>query len=450
MKKLNEDNFPKHELLIDKLPCIFAIINIDRQFINWNKRFEAEIGYDANEIAAMSPEMLFSESYRPLIQEKIEETFNTGHVELEIYITAKSGKQIPYYITADLTEYNNQNCITAIGINITDRKSIENRLANTEERNNLALAGIDAGIWDFYDFENKLLYLSPKYLELIGRKSEKRIYSLEEVESWIYPSDLKALQDTFYYHVNYHTEHYQHEARFILPDGSYKWFSFSGKAGYDKAGNPKRATGSIIDIDSRKKTEAKLLEHEEQLTLFFEHSPVALAMFDRNMCYVAASKRWIHDLKMDSESVIGKSHYKLFPEITDEWKAIHQRVLNGETIRNNEEAFIRKDGAVDWLRWEVLPWHKVNGEIGGIIIFTEVITEQKEGELKFRNLVEKSLVGVYIIQEEKYVYVNPKYCEIFGYTEEELIGQSPLDLVYEPDRHIAEETKPDANAVKEL
>ncbi len=42
--------------------------------------------------------------------------------------------------------------------------------------------------------------------------------------------------------------------------------------------------------------------------------------------------------------------------------------------------FPRLDGRVDWLRWEVLPWYEQNGDVGGIIIFTENITDRKQAE----------------------------------------------------------------------
>jgi PAS domain S-box-containing protein len=66
---------------------------------------------------------------------------------------------------------------------------------------------------------------------------------------------------------------------------------------------------------------------------------------------------------------------------------------------------------------------------GKIALFSRDITSRKiaetelrEAEEKFRKLVEQSLVGVYIIQDGKFAYVNPKLCEEYGFTQEELIG----------------------------
>jgi PAS domain S-box-containing protein len=58
----------------------------------------------------------------------------------------------------------------------------------------------------------------------------------------------------------------------------------------------------------------------------------------------------------------------------------------------------------------------------------------KESEQKFRDLVEKSLVGVYLVQDGIFKYVNAKFAEIHDYTVEELIGQeTPLSLVFQDD-----------------
>jgi PAS domain S-box-containing protein len=52
-----------------------------------------------------------------------------------------------------------------------------------------------------------------------------------------------------------------------------------------------------------------------------------------------------------------------------------------------------------------------------------------DAEEKFRSLVENALVGIYILQEDSYSYVNPKYEEIFGYSKGELLGRNAWDVV---------------------
>ena len=121
-------------------------------------------------------------------------------------------------------------------------------------------------------------------------------------------------------------------------------------------------------------------ESEERLRLFIEHAPVALAMFDRDMRYLAVSRRWITDYGLNERDVIGHSHYEIFPEATDRWKAVHQQGLAGAIVREEQDLFQRADGSERWLCWEVRPWKTDEGRVGGIVIFTEDITERKRAE----------------------------------------------------------------------
>lgn len=116
---------------------------------------------------------------------------------------------------------------------------------------------------------------------------------------------------------------------------------------------------------------------EELLRLFIQHSPVALAMLNTDMRYLMTSERWLSDYGLLGRTLDGLSHFEVFPDLTEGWKAVYQRALSGETIKAAEDAFVRLDGSSQWLRWEVLPWYKSEHEVGGLIIFSEDITEQK-------------------------------------------------------------------------
>ncbi len=190
----------------------------------------------------------------------------------------------------------------------------------------------------------------------------------------------------------------------------------------------------VLDIDyaidnfalnsERQQIQMALKESEEKFRLFIRYSPSAIAMFDRNMCYLAYSDRWLFDYKLEKQSLVGRSHYDVFPDLPENWKEVHQRTLKGAIERSEADKFLRADGRIDWVRWESHPWLASDGTIGGIIIFSEVITDRKlseialvESEIKFRAIIESSPVAMAVNDEHQNItYLNPKFAETFGYT----------------------------------
>ena len=157
-----------------------------------------------------------------------------------------------------------------------------------------------------------------------------------------------------------------------------------------ESGGKKTFTVIVRDISDRLKADEALRESQLRLQLFIEHAPAALAMFDRDMNYIQVSQRWLSVYGLDERAVSGTSHYGVFPEIPQQWKEVHQRGLAGEVLRGESDRFVRLDGTEHWIRWETRPWYQSAGEVGGIVIFTEDITERKRAEDALRMNVAKT------------------------------------------------------------
>jgi PAS domain S-box-containing protein len=123
-----------------------------------------------------------------------------------------------------------------------------------------------------------------------------------------------------------------------------------------------------------------LHESEERLRMFVEHAPSALAMFDREMCFLSVSHRWLKDYNLKQRDILGRSLYEVFPELPESLREIHRRGLVGEVVLAEADPFKRADGSTQWFRWEMRPWYDASGEVAGIVIFTEDITERKLAE----------------------------------------------------------------------
>jgi PAS domain S-box-containing protein len=135
------------------------------------------------------------------------------------------------------------------------------------------------------------------------------------------------------------------------------------------------------ELVERRRIEVDLRESKEKLSLFVKYAPVCVAMFDRNMHYITASQHWVNVYHLGSiEGILGRSHYELLPNISNYWRQVHQQGLAGMVTKCDEDRFILPDGSLQCLRWEVHPWRTDTGEVGGILIFVEDITERHQAE----------------------------------------------------------------------
>lgn len=141
-------------------------------------------------------------------------------------------------------------------------------------------------------------------------------------------------------------------------------------------------TTAVRDVTVRREAEAALRAGEEVLRLFIEHAPAAIAMLDTEMRYLRYSQRWLTDYHLEGRHLLGRSHYEIFPDLPERWREVHRRVITGAIECCSEDAFPRVSGKVEWIQWEARPWRKADGRIGGLIFFTQVVTQRKEAEAR--------------------------------------------------------------------
>ena len=269
---------------------------------------------------------------------------------------------------------------------------------------------------------------------------------------------------------------YELEVEVVRADGRHGWAMARGEAVSDGEGNIVELRGMLQDISARKAIEQALRDSEERQRYFIRHAPAALAMFDRDMRYLAVSRRWMDDFRLGDRDIIGQVHYEVFPEIGEPIKAVHRRALAGEVVRKDEDLFERLDGSRQWLRWEARPWHDRDGAVGGILVFTEDITARKEAELalaaaqartleeqrqarlaalnlmedavaarrqleagnrslmasekRFHDIVKASADWVWEVDAQgRYTYVSDSVTQLLGYAPEDLLGKTPFAIM---------------------
>ena len=172
------------------------------------------------------------------------------------------------------------------------------------------------------------------------------------------------------------------------------------------------------------------------LRAFVEKAPMGVLMLDRRMRGIQVSQRWLDDVSMTRDYVIGRGHYGCFPDLPAHWKDLHRRGLAGESLPGNEERYLTPDGRTHWVTWSITPWGDSGETTGGILISSDDVTtrieaqeEANRGQATIRALLESTTQSIIAIDPAgKIVPLNGTTGRMFGYSREELLGQ-PLDLL---------------------
>lgn len=173
-------------------------------------------------------------------------------------------------------------------------------------------------------------------------------------------------------------------------------------------------------------------------------APLGVAIFDRQMRYLAASSRFLTDQGLPGDTpLVGRLHYEVFPEVPQRWRSLHARALrDGEEFSHDADPFVGKDGGVDWIRWSLKPWRADDGQIGGLVLYTEVVTPGVEArrrleaaEARYRAVFDQAAVGVArVAPSGLFLEVNDRFCAITHYDRGELLARTYQDITHADDR----------------
>jgi PAS domain S-box-containing protein len=289
-----------------------AIISktLDGIITSWNPGAEKIFGYTPDEVIGKHIFTLIPPD-RHNEESEIVAHLKQGHPvdHFETIRLKKDGTPINVSLTISPVK-NSLGIVTGaskIARDITDKIKAQNELQERELRYNAALQGIEAGVWDYYDLQNQLFLLSPRYLHLLGREYEDRPYKQHELESWIDADDYKLSEAAFADYLSNKIPHYKIDLRYIMPDGSKRWFSNSGKVAYDSNGNIKRIVGSIVDIHEKKIAEEAIRASEETQRLIMESSLDAVVCINMKGEITLWSKRAEETFGWKAEEAIGKT-----------------------------------------------------------------------------------------------------------------------------------------------
>ena len=191
-----------------------------------------------------------------------------------------------------------------------------------------------------------------------------------------------------------------------------------------------------------KERSADFHKSEEKYHSLIEHASDAIYVLDfkrtftdvnESMCKMTGYTRE-ELLQLKVEAIIDPDELKIDP-LPDTMDTSGQSIVR-------ERKFMRKNGQRFTVEINV---KKFTDNL--ILVIARDVSDRKkmeaglkEAELKFRTIAEKSMVGVYIVQDGKFIYVNPRFAEVFGYEPDELVGTVSVEtIIHETYRTIVTE-----------
>jgi PAS domain S-box-containing protein len=176
--------------------------------------------------------------------------------------------------------------------------------------------------------------------------------------------------------------------------------------------------------------EKELSRERNLLRTVLDSLPFSLYIKDTNLKKLLANKTELEYANRSEEEVIGKDDFELFPPEQAEifLKDDLQVIEKGIPIIEKIEFLQLPDNRKRWLSTTKLPWKDEKGKIIGLVGFGFDISDRVEDDKKIRILTEtvkQSPTSIIIANIEGTIeYVNPRFEEMTGYIQSDMIGKN--------------------------
>lgn len=306
------------------------------------------------------------------------------------------------------------------------------------------------GTWEWNLITGKVV-INDRWAEMLGyTKDELEPVTFATFENLVHPEDLVVADAQLKEVIAGKRDFYDVEVRMRHKDGHYHWMNDQGNiTKRDRHGKPLFFCGSHSDISVRRRQKEEIQHQHDLMNHIIDHMNSGIAVHDKDLNYIYVSKHYRDQYNIE-EDIIGKHHYEVFPDLPQKWRDVHQRSLKGEVVSADRDEYVHEDGTVETTRWECRPWYDNNGDIGGIIVYTEVINDfiEIEQELKqskdlLEHIIASVPVGIAVMTtppDPTFHYINDRFYEIFGLDSHKIERWDFWDQVFD-DPAMREENK---------
>jgi PAS domain S-box-containing protein len=286
-------------------------------------------------------------------------------------------------------------------------------------------------------------YYSPEYFKILGYENNEFVPSYDHWVGLVHPADRPIATESQARFMLNDLPEYDVEYRMLTKNDGYKWFLTRGfHVGKDAEGNWEKIVGIVTDIDKHKKNQEQLQENEMRLILALETAKEGIWDWSLEQHTYYHSDTYFHILGYQPNEVDLTFKFwvdSLHPDDRERMINLELQCLSGELDYYKTQYQMRvKSGQYKWFSTyaKVVKKNAVGRAtrmIGGIIDIDKRKRNEKalaESEETFRLLVERNLAAICIYDWQSMIYANPRFCEMFEYSIEELKNISIADIIH--------------------
>ena len=305
----------------------------------------------------------------------------------------------------------------------------EASLRESEQRFRIVADAAPVLIW-MSGVDKQCTFLNKRWLEFTGRSLEQELGN-----GWregVHPNDLQRL-DTYRAAYDARKE-LAMQYRLRRHDGEYRWISDQGVPRYDTDGAFAGYIGSCVDVTDLLAQQRALHQFEERVALAAEAAQLGVWEFDITTRQLWMSDK-VHELFQfppETEITYTQFQQRMHPDDRDVHDQYFQKAIRTRGGYELEYRICLPDGNVRWIGGRARCVSDGKGTPARLLGVSMDITERKQAEELFHLATEASPSGTILINSEgRIVLVNAHAERIFGYTRDELIGNSVEILVTE-------------------
>jgi two-component system, sensor histidine kinase and response regulator len=241
----------------------------------------------------------------------------------------------------------------------------EARLRRSEARYRQFVESADDIIYQL-DLEGRFLYANPAALDAFGlAEAEIGRHHIRETVREDYRDEAERLYRD---QLEQHIPNTYCEFPAVSRDGDEQWLGQYVQL-VQEDGRTVGFQAMARDITERRRAERAVEREREQFRQIILHAPVAMALLDGDLRYLAHSARWLRYLGLGAGAVVvGREFYDVSPRLPARYREVLERALAGEIVSDPEDVLEREDGRRIFMRWTVHPWRGPEGTIDGVVL----------------------------------------------------------------------------------